>query len=166
MSTSNLGSRASRILVITASIVVATSAIAQSDADTAFYQDAKVANFSLPAYGYDSAKFEEFSFWADGKGGKRIQYSYDKGDKALTLAALGPSADGKRFAARFPNGYVLDFAVDGDKLLVSDRQGRYRKTFAWMYEGPVEGRGTFCTPCVEEADAPAFVRTHFLGQRR
>ena len=52
----------------------------------------------------------------------------------------------------------------GDTLRVRDRKGSYDKVFEWKYEGPVDGGGTFCTPCVEENDAADFVRRHFLSR--
>src|SRR3546814_19790485 len=66
------------------------------------------------------------------------------------------------FRSRFPNGLVLDVVPQGTALHVSDRSGKYSKTFEWQYEGPVDGRGPFCTPCVEEADAIGFVRRNFI----
>jgi hypothetical protein len=126
------------------------------------YAGRKVANFSLPAYNYDSPRFESFSFWSGPKDGNSVGYAYGKGGTEVKLRALGPNPDGKGFAVQFPNGLVLDIEPRGDVLLVSDRAGKYHKTFEWQYEGPVDGRGTFCQVCVEEAEAMPFVRGHFM----
>jgi len=141
-------------------LAVAGAAFAQA-APGNVYHDGKVANFSLPGQTYSSPDFEHFSFWS-GPNGKAIDYEYGPGPKRVRLRLAGPAAGGDGFAVRFPNGLVLDVVPQGKTLKVSDRDGRYSKTFEWMYEGPVNGRGTFCTPCVEEGDAVGFVRKHFM----
>lgn len=140
-------------------LAVAGAAFAQAAPD-GVYRDAKVANFALPGQGYDSPGFESLSFWS-GPNGKAIDYEYGADQKRVRLRAIGPGAGGDGFAVRFPNGLVLDVVPQDKSLRVSDRRGGYSKTFEWKYEGPVDGRGTFCTPCVEEADAIGFVRENF-----
>src|SRR3546814_11784915 len=81
--------------------------------------------------------------------------------KRVRLRAIGPDGNDEGFAVRFPNGLVLDVVPQGTALHVSDRSGKYSTTFEWQYEGPVDGRGTFCTPCVEGADAIGYVRRNF-----
>jgi hypothetical protein len=140
-------------------LAVAGASFAQAATD-GVYRDAKVANFALPGQAYDSPGFESLSFWS-GPNGKAIDYEYGADQKRVRLRAIGPAAGGDGFAVRFPNGLVLDVVPQGKVLQVSDRKGGYSKTFEWRYEGPVDGRGTFCTPCVEEADAIGFVRGNF-----
>ena len=125
------------------------------------YEGAKVANFALPGQDYRSPGFESLSFWS-GPHGQAVVYEYGADHKRFRLRALGPGADGKGFAVGFPNGFVLDVAPLDGALQVSDRAGKYGKTFQWRYEGPVDGRGTFCQPCVDEPDAIGFVREHFM----
>ena len=36
------------------------------------------------------------------------------------------------------------------ELNVRNIEGNYLKTFKWEYEGPINGIGTFCTPCAED----------------
>src|SRR3546814_10437131 len=91
------------------------------------------------------------SVWS-GPHGKAIDYEYGADQKRVRLRAIGPDGSDEGFAVRFPNGLVLDIVPQGTALQVSDRSGNYSKTFEWQYEGPVDGRGTFCTPCVEKAD--------------
>src|SRR3546814_2365162 len=93
---------------------------------------------------------------------KAIDYEYGADQKRVRLRAIGPDGNDEGFAVRFPNGLVLDVVPQGTALHVSDRSGKYSTTFEWQYEGPVDGRGTFCTPCVEEADAIGFVRRNFI----
>jgi len=75
---------------------------------------------------------------------------------------LTGTGDRVRLRIVFPDGRAVDAAVAGPSLQVDDGSGKPPKTFAWEYEGPVDGRGTFCTPCVEEQDAIPFVRAHFM----
>lgn len=124
--------------------------------------DAKVANFSLPGIDRGSPAFERLAFWS-GPRGNAVQYGYGADERVVQLQPLGPSRSSNGFAVRFPNGLVLDVVPRGDALLVSDRAGGYRKTFEWQYEGPVDGRGTFCAPCVDEDDAVEFVRERFMN---
>ncbi|GAA3933032.1 hypothetical protein [Luteimonas lutimaris] len=141
-------------------IAIAGAAFAQASPN-GVYLDGKVANFALPGQDYDSPGFESLSFWS-GPNGKAVDYEYGADHKRVRLRPVGPAAGGGGFAVRFPNGLVLDVVPQGKALQVSDRGGNYSKTFEWKYEGPVDGRGTFCTPCVEEADAIGFVRKHFM----
>ena len=128
-----------------------------------FFQQAKVANFSIPVTDAASPGFESFAFWSDGSQ-SHVRYQWGNDGSELALTLLGPSSDGSRFGVSFPNGLVLDIAPTDKGLRVRDRKGRYDKTFGWQYEGPVDGRGTFCAQCVDEQDATAFVREHFLGR--
>jgi hypothetical protein len=151
-----------RIVFALFALAGANGAHAREKAQSEIYENGRVANFSLPAYDYSSPKFERFSFWSSPNGGRIIDYTYGTGATRVRLHELDPKPDAKSFAVRFPNGLVLDIEPRGDVLLVSDRAGEYHKTFEWQYEGPVDGRGTFCTPCVEEGEAVPFVREHFM----
>jgi hypothetical protein len=141
-------------------LAVAGIAPAQDDGSRV-YEDARVANFAVPGHDYSSPGFESLSFWS-GPHGQIVDYEYGTEHKRVRLHELGPVAGGKGFAVRFPNGFVLDLVPQGDALQVSDRAGKYSKTFEWKYEGPVDGRGTFCQPCVEKPEAMGFVRDHFM----
>lgn len=151
-----------RIVLALFVLAAASGAPAQEKAESKVYESGQVANFSLPDYSYDSPEFESFSFWSSQKDGTIVDYVYGKQGTRVRLHELGPNPDGKSFAVRFPNGLVLDLEPQDDVLQVSDRSGKYHKTFEWKYEGPVNGRGTFCTPCVEETKAMPFVREHFM----
>ncbi|GAB3999728.1 hypothetical protein GCM10028807_50760 [Spirosoma daeguense] len=123
----------------------------------------KVANFSYGEPGTD--KYEQLSFWA--KNGQRaeIRYTYGKDRKETTLTYLGksPKAKGSGFNVQFPNNYVLYVAPVGNKLRLVDAQATYQKTFAWEYEGPVNGIGTFCNVCAQDdKEAMQLVRTYYL----
>lgn len=149
-------------VVVAALLAVADAGAA--DADAAFYRTARVANYAIPGPRYATPDYEHLSLWANDAGATRVSYRYGADAKELRLRLLGAHPDGTGFAVAFPNGLVLDVVPQDGALRVRDRQGDYDKTFEWEYEGPVDGRGTFCAPCVEEADAAAFVRRHFLGK--
>ena len=149
-------------LALAALLALAPAGAAEPDA--AFLQRAKVANYAVSGARYGDPAYEHFSFWADDGGDTRVRYSHGADAKEVALRTLGPGKDGDGFAVAFPNGLVLDVVAQGDALRVRDRKGGYDKVFEWEYEGPVDGRGTFCTPCVEERDAAAFVRRHFIDR--
>ena len=71
----------------------------------------------------------------------------------LPLKYLGPIRlkGHQGFRVRFSNGLILNLWPEGDKLRVTDTKGKYNKLFSWEYEGPVNGIGTFCTPCAQDA---------------
>lgn len=154
--------RAATAISLPILIFAVCAAHAQARPDAAFFRDAKVANFAVQGEAFPSPKFERLALWADAGGKTYVVYGYGSRDTEVVLQAAGRSADGGAFALRFPNGHVLDVAPRGDALQVTDRKGRYDKRFAWQYEGPVDGRGTFCAQCVEEKGAAAFVRDRFL----
>jgi hypothetical protein len=153
-------------LVVAATLALAPTlpAVAAGGTDTAFFQRAQVANYAVRGESYGNPGYEELRLWADRDGATRVRYAWGRDGRELTLRTLGPGADGQGFALGFPNGHVLDVVPQGDALRVRDRKGGYDKVFEWKYEGPVDGRGTFCTPCVEETEAAAFVRRHFLAR--
>ncbi|MGJ4729640.1 hypothetical protein [Luteimonas sp. SDU101] len=141
-----------------------TSAVVASETDAAFYQRAQVTHYAVREAQAPGPRHEQLRLWADRAGHVRVHYAWGPEPKELALALAGRSADGEGFALRFPNGLVLDAVLQGQALRVRDRSGGYDKVFEWKYEGPVDGRGTACTACVEEADAAAFVRRHFIAR--
>ncbi|WP_202839481.1 hypothetical protein [Luteimonas saliphila] len=148
----------------TAVIALALSAVPTASAagPDAFDQRARVANYAVRGEEFPGAGYEALRLWADEAGGTRVRYAWGADARELSLEVLGPAATGEGFALRFRNGLVLDVVPQGDSLRVRSRDGRYDKVFDWQYEGPVDGRGTFCTPCVDQPDAAAFVRRHFI----
>jgi len=123
----------------------------------------KVANYAVGQYG--KPNYEHFSFWT--KAGKRAQIAYTQGkygeDKPVKY--LGKAAyEGKAaFRVQLPNGTILYVIPSGINLKVQSATKSYSKTFAWAYEGPVDGRGTFCSECAEdEKDAMKLLRAYYL----
>jgi hypothetical protein len=147
-------------VLLTSFILAATQSEAGTDASNP-YEGAQVANFAVTGRTEDSPEFERLSFWS-GPNGEVVDYVLGSDGEPLRLKPMGVNADRKSFAIRLPNTLMLDIEPRGDSLLVRDRWGRYRQEFAWQYEGPVEGRGTFCEACVDEDAAIDFVREHFM----
>ena len=140
----------------------ASPAAAAGDADAAFFQRARVAQYAVQGAQAPGPDHEALSFWADAAGTTRVLYAWGAQPREIPLV-VADAGDGD-FTLRFPNGLLLDVAVQDDALRVRDRGGRYDKRFEWKYEGPLAGRGTACGACVGESDAADFVRRHFPGR--
>lgn len=128
-------------------------------ASNAAHSQTKVANYALGKPGTD--KYEQLSFWV--KDGKRtdIFYAYGKDRKEVKVAYLKSNKSG--FSVQFSNGHTLAITPNGTLLKVTDAAGKAPKTFAWEYEGPVNGIGTFCEPCAaDEKEAMQIMRTYYL----
>lgn len=133
--------------------------------------DAKVASFETG--GYNSRDRESISFWTGNGRRTVIEYRYGSDDKAVKLAYLGPADCGGRrcFKVGFPNKLVLYVTPGVDTIGLSDtadtvrdaKPGSYQRTLAWQYEGPIDGRGTFCNVCAKDGkDATALLRQFYL----
>lgn len=142
-----------------------TSAIAQTA------PDAKVASFESGSYG--SRDREAISFWKENGKRAAIEYQYGSDEKTVKLSYLGAAdCGGERcFKVGFPNKLVLYVTPGIDTIRLADvadrlrggKPGKYDRTFSWRYEGPVDGRGTFCSVCAEDGkDATAVLRQFFL----
>ncbi|WP_345953664.1 hypothetical protein [Mucilaginibacter sp. PAMB04168] len=140
------------IYLATALLIVSASAFAQ-----------KVANYSSGKRGI--AAYEHFSFWT--KGSKRVEiiYSYGKNDKTQPAQYLGKTTyQGKPgFKVGLPGNYQLYVIPEGINLRVIGPTKKYNKLFAWEYEGPVNGIGTFCDVCADdEKAAMQLVKAYFI----
>jgi len=132
--------------------------------------DAKVASFETGSYG--SRDREAISFWKENGERADIEYQYGSDDKTVKLAYLGAAdCGGERcFKVGFPNKLVLYVTPGTDTVRLSDvadpmrgKPGKYDRTLAWRYEGPVDGRGTFCSACAQDGkEATALLRQFFL----
>jgi hypothetical protein len=123
----------------------------------------KVANYSFGKPG--TVKYEHLDFWI--KEGKRteIHYSYGKDRKEVKLQYLGKDKQNGSacFKVKFTNDYVLYIIPRGKQLLVTDASGKYKKTFSWEYEGPINGIGTFCDICAQDdEDAMNLIQSSYI----
>ena len=144
-------------------LAATTAAPAQDKTDSKVYENGKVANFSVATYDHSSPVFESFSFWNSPIGGNAIDYAYGKGDEAGHAAhawTLMPMANISPWSS--PIGLLLHLVPHGNVLLVSDRAGKYHKTFEWQSKARSTASGTFWQPCVAETEAMPFVRVRFL----
>jgi hypothetical protein len=89
-------------------------------------------------------------------------YGKDWHEVKLEYLGLRQEDNQGSFDVRFPNGYILNIRTETTGLLVQDKNKKYSKNFNWLYEGPVDGRGTFCGACVESEEAVDFVKKYFL----
>jgi hypothetical protein len=131
----------------------------------AFSQDIKVANYFTGKLNTDD--YEAFSFWIKDAKIFEIIYRYGKwaGQKDYKLVYLGVTlSDSKKcFKVKFPNNYELFIIPDGVKLKIIDKNKKYNKVFTWEYEGPVDGKGTFCNVCAQdENEAMEIINKYFL----
>lgn len=123
----------------------------------------RVANYGLGTPG--TAAYEHFSFWTNFGQRSDLHYAYGKDRNDLVLRYAGRARLGGQpgFRVRFPDGSLRYLALRGDSLLVSPSPTATPKTFAWEYEGPVNGVGTACSVCVADAAAAAtLLRQHYL----
>ncbi len=122
-----------------------------------------VANYATGQPG--TATYEQLSLWV--KNGQRanIQYTYGKNGQTVPLRYAGQSQLRGRpgFQVQFANRHTLYLVPSGTTLLVAASPTAAPKTFAWEYEGPVNGVGTFCSVCAEDAPAAMrLLRTYYL----
>jgi hypothetical protein len=128
------------VLLLNLLLITATLATAQM----------KVANYAYGEPGTDT--YEHLSFWVkDGKRGE-VSYTYGRDRKEVNLQYTGRSSvNGKTgFTVQFPNKTTLSIIPNGNQLKVTNPKATYAKTFAWEYEGPVNGIGTFCDVCTQD----------------
>ncbi len=124
----------------------------------------KVAVFSTGKPG--SAEYERLSFYTNNNKRADIIYTYGKDRKEMKLQYSG-KANLKGvpcFKVKFPNAIVLYVTPRGLKLQVTDVDGKYNKIFAWEYEGPVNGIGTFCDVCAQsDEEAIQIINSAYLN---
>lgn len=123
----------------------------------------RVANYALGQPG--TAAYEHFSFWEKDGHRTSMQYAYGKDRKDSQLRYAGPTRlhGQPGFKVRFPNGHLLYLVPSDTTLKVATAPTATPKTFAWEYEGPVNGVGTNCSVCVEDAPAATrLLRKHYL----
>jgi hypothetical protein len=140
------------ILIILIALITAPAIFAQ-----------KVANYAVGKMSTEA--YEHFSFWAEAGKRTKITYTYGKDNKELNAAYLGKSNyKGKPcFKVTLPNRQMLYVILSGNKLFVTNAAKTYNKTFAWEYEGPVNGIGNYCDVCTQdEKEAMTLLRKYYL----
>jgi len=112
----------------------------------------RVANYGAGQPG--TVSYEHFSFWTNDGRRTDIHYAYGKARQDVSLRYVGRArlAGKPGFRVRFPDGHLLSLVPDGNTLRVTTN-GTPPKTFTWEYEGPVNGVGTNCSVCTDDAAA-------------
>lgn len=153
-----------RMLYQSAFVLLLLSApLLTTNALTPHQSNSRVANYSIGRYG--TPGYEHFSFWVKEGGKLEILYAYGKSDNELRLAFSGRDICIGRpcFKVLFSNGREFYVRPSGLNLEVADAKRNYLKVFRWEYEGPRDGRGTFCSVCAEdEKEAMQVIKKHFL----
>jgi hypothetical protein len=127
------------------------------------YAQNRVANYGYGQPG--TAAYEHFSFWTNNGRRSDIHYAHgkDRVDSPLRYGGASRVQGRVGFKVRFDNGLTLYVVPSGNVLLVRTSPTAAPKTFAWEYEGPVNGVGTVCSVCVADATAAAqLLRSHYL----
>lgn len=122
----------------------------------------KVANYSIGKYGTE--KYEHFSFWVKNGHRAEIYYNYGKENKEFKVTYLGKTQlnGSTGFKAQFSNGHTVTIIPSGILIKVADAE-KPPKSFAWEYEGPINGIGTFCQQCAEdEKEAVKIMNTYYF----
>lgn len=125
----------------------------------------KVANFSTGKAGTKS--YEHFSFYVKDKKRDEIVYAYGKNgrDNEIEVKYLGKDKlnGAAAFKISLPDNRILYVIPQATYLKIVDEKGKYNKIFRWEYEGPVDGRGTFCDACTENGkDSIALIKKYFF----
>lgn len=116
---------------------------------------------------YAAPNWEKLTFNTE-KSGRSIIYSYQKNEEGHKLDVLGTKTVGnqKALMVRIRNTsrvYLILRDRKKETLSMVSEDGTYKKTFPLGYEGPVDGRGTFCATCANEPDdAFRLVNSFFL----
>lgn len=123
----------------------------------------QVANYGYGQPG--TAGYEHFSFWTNNGRRSNVGYAAGSNREDAQVRYLGPGKlNGQPgFKVKFLSGRTLYLVPSGTTLQVATAAGATPKTFAWEYEGPVNGVGTDCSVCAASAEAAMrLVRAHYL----
>ncbi len=125
----------------------------------------QAANFSSGVFG--SKNYEHLTFYVVNGRREKILYSHGRSGRAkeIELTNLEVKTKGavKSLKVRFPNDLILLITPSGSTLRVTNEKGTYRKIFTWEYEGPVDGRGTWCDSCTQDGrESVKLVKKYFL----
>ena len=124
----------------------------------------KIATYAVGKPG--TATYEHLSFWVQNGRRTAIYYTYGADRKEAKVKYFGKTKLKNKpgFKVQFSNGHVLSLIPSGLLLTVVDATGKAPKTFAWEYEGPINGIGTFCQDCAaDEKEAMQVLRTYYLN---
>ena len=122
------------------------------------------AFFMIGNYAYPD--WEKIAFDLTNQG-REITYSYRKNEQGHKLDLLGTKFvnNQKALIVKIPSlnkTYLILRDKKKESLVMMSEDGKYKKKFPLGYEGPVDGRGTFCATCANEPpEAFAIVDSFF-----
>lgn len=123
----------------------------------------QVASYSNSEFG--SSKYENFGFWILDNHNPVIHYQYGKKSLEVPVKYLGKCKVGnnKCFKMLLNNKLTLYVSIEKHNLRIKSASGNYNKLFAWQYEGPVNGIGTYCEPCTQdEKESEKFLSEYYF----
>ncbi|WP_374949525.1 hypothetical protein [Mucilaginibacter sp.] len=126
-------------------------------------QAQKVANYYSGKPG--TATYQGYSFWAKAGKPTQIMYNYgkDRAEMKPTYAGKASYKNQRGFKMVFPNQKVFYVIPAGDNLKIVNTALNNTEIFKWEYEGPVEGRGTYCEVCTQdEKEAMQLLKAAYL----
>ena len=112
-------------------VLAATTAPAQDKADSKVYETARSPTTPWrPTTMFTGLR--KLQLLEQPQGRQRHRLRLRQGRHPGQVAHAGPESRWQEFRRAVPNGLVLDLVPQGDVLLVSDRAGKYHKTFEWQ----------------------------------
>lgn len=129
----------------------------------AAHAQTKVATYAAGKPG--TAQYEELSFWV--KEGRRGDVYYasgkDRNEIKASYQSRAGTPSGKSFTIRLADNRLFTMVPGGSLLKVAEAPKATPKTFAWKYEGPVNGVGTFCRECAADPkEAMQLLKAYYL----
>ncbi|RFZ81651.1 hypothetical protein DYU05_17640 [Mucilaginibacter terrenus] len=123
----------------------------------------KVANYAAGKPGTSS--YRGYSFYLTGTKPTEISFrsGADRNESNVTYNGKA-TYNGKRCFKMTLTGNKVYYAYPvGDKLAIVNATSKKAETYTWEYEGPVDGRGTFCEACAEdEKEAMKLMKSSYL----
>ena len=127
-------------------------------------QNKSHAFFMIGNYTYPEWEKLEFDFTDEGR---EITYSYRKNESGHKLMVLGTKyvRNQKVLMVRIPKYnkiYLIFRDRKNSRILMTSEDNTYKKYFSLGYEGPVDGRGTYCDSCANEPDEAFYILDSFF----
>jgi hypothetical protein len=117
-----------------------------------FGQTKTYAFFMIGNYNYP--EWEKLEFTLNNKE-KEIRYSYRKNEAGYKLSQMGTKYVNNQKALiikipKFNKIYLITIDKKNNRIQMVSEDGTYNKYFPLGYEGPVDGKGTYCDTCANE----------------
>lgn len=123
----------------------------------------KVANYFAGKPG--TASYQGYSFWSINNKPAEVTFYKGAARKESKVTYNGKATyNGKScFKMTLPDKSFFYVYPIGTKLAIVNAASKKIETFSWEYEGPVDGRGTFCQACAQdEKEAITLMKASYL----